>query len=158
MKFAISRLWCAEKAEAEAGAEIGAGLAGLGPLLSGAAGPSAALYEPRAAFGRFVQLGRRKLKLSRAALADKAGIDLAELLNIEQGANYAPKPCTIHQLAAVFELDQKKLLALSGLTRPENTFRIAAAVQYGAYSESPEDLNKQEIAALAAMVSALRKP
>ena len=158
MKFAISRQWCAEKAEVEAGAEIGAGLVGLGPLLSGAAGPSAALYEPRAAFGRFVQLGRRKLKLSRAALADKAGIDLAELLNIEQDANYAPKPRTIHQLAAVFEVDQKKLLALSGLGPPEGAIRIEEAVQYGAYSESPEDLNEQEIATLAAMVSALRKP
>ena len=73
-------------------------------------------------------------------------------------SSYAPKPRTIHQLAAVFEVDQKKLLALSGLTRSENTVRIAAAVQYSAYSESPEDLNKQEIAALAAMVSALRKP
>ena len=139
MKFAISRQWCAEKAEAEAGAEIGAGLAGLGPLLSGAAGPSAALYEPRAAFGRFVQLGRRKLKLSRAALADKAGIDLAELLNIEQDAGYAPKPRTIHQLAAVFEVDQEKLLALSGLARLENSVSIEETAQNGAYSESPED-------------------
>ena len=158
MKFAISRQWCAEKAEAEAGAEIGAGLAGLGPLLSGAAGPSAALYEPRAAFGRFVQLGRRKLKLSRAALADKAGIELAELLNIEQEANYAPKPRTIHRLAAIFEVDQKKLLALSNLRPPEGAIRIEEAVQYGAYSESPEDLNKQEIATLAAMLCALRQP
>ena len=158
MKFAISRQWCAEKAEAEAGAEIGAGLAGPGPLLSGAAGPSAALYEPRAAFGRFVQLGRRKLKLSRAALADKAGIELAELLNIEQDASYTPKPRAIHQLAAIFEVDQKKLLALSGLGPPEDAIRIEEVVQYGAYSESPEDLNKQEIATLAAMLCALRQP
>lgn len=158
MKFAISRQWCAEKAEVEASAEIGAGLTGLGPLLSGAAGPSAALYEPRVAFGRFVQLGRRKLQLSRAALADKAGIDLAELLKIEQDAGYAPKPRTIHQLAAVFEVDQERLLALAGLGPPEGAIRIEETAQHGAYSESPEDLNEQETATLAAMVSALRKP
>ena len=73
-------------------------------------------------------------------------------------SSYAPKPRTIHQLAAVFEVDQKKLLALSGLGPPEGAIRIEEAVQYSAYSASPEDLNKQEIAALAAMVSALRKP
>lgn len=139
MKFVISRQWCAEKAEAETGAEIGAGLAGPGPLLSGAAGPSAALYEPRSAFGRFVHLSRRKLKLSRAALADKAGVPLAELLNIEQDASYAPKPRTIHQLAAVFEVDQKKLLALSGLAWSENSICIEETAKHGAYSKSPED-------------------
>ena len=158
MKFAISRQWCAEKAETEASAEIGAGLTGLAPLLSGAAGPSAAPYEPRAAFGRFVHLSRRKLKLSRAALADKAGVELAELLNIEQDASYAPKPRTIHQLAAVFEVDQKKLLALSGLGPPESAIRTEETAQHGAYSASSEDLNEQEIATLAAMVCALRQP
>lgn len=73
-------------------------------------------------------------------------------------SSYAPKPRTIHQLAAVFEVDQKKLLALSGLGPPEGAIRIEETAQHGAYSASPEDLNKQEIAALAAMVSALRKP
>ena len=155
MQFAISRQWCAEKGKAEAGAEIGIGLLCIDPLLFGDEGRVTVLDESRVAFGRFVNLNRRKLKLSYEALADKADIELAELMNIEQDASYEPEPRTIYQLATIFKVDQKKLMELSGLTRPKNTTYIEEAVRYAARSESLEDLNDQELAALEAMVSVL---
>lgn len=155
MKFAISRQWCAEKGKVEADAEIGAGLLGIDPLLSGDEGRVAVLDESRVAFGRFVHLNRRKLKLSYEALADKADIELTELMNIEQDAGYEPEPRTIYQLATIFKVDQKKLMELSGLARPKTTSYIEEAVLYAARSESLEDLNDKELAALEAMVSVL---
>ena len=157
MKFAISREWCAEKAKAEAGAEISAGLPSIAPVFSGEEGYAFAPYDSRETFGRFVHLSRRRLKFSREALAEKAGIALAELRNIEEDAGYKPAPRTICQLAGIFKVDQEKLMALSGLTQPENTARVEEAAPHIARSDSPEDLNDQELTLLEEMVSELRK-
>lgn len=155
MKFSISREWCAEKGQVEAGAEIGAGTLGIDPLLSSDEGRVAVLDESRIAFGRFVHLNRRKLKLSLEAMAETADIEIAELMNIEHDASYEPEPRTIYQLANAFRVDQKKLMELSGLAKPKNTSYIEEAVRYAARSESLEDLSEQELAALEAMVSVL---
>lgn len=155
MKFDISRDWCAEKGKLEAGTEIGAGVLGIDPVLSDQDGRVTVLDDSRVAFGRFVHLNRRKLKLSYESLADQADIEIAELMNIEHDAGYEPEPRTIYQLARAFRVDQKKLMALSGLTKPKNYSYIEDAVRYAARSESLEDLSDQELAALEAMVSVL---
>lgn len=155
MKFAISREWCAEKGKAESGAEIGAGLLGIDPLLSGGEGRVSVIDESRIAFGRFVHLNRRKLKLSFEALAEKADVEIAELLNIEHDASYEPEPRTIYQLATVFKVDQKKLMQLSGLAKPKSSKFIEEAVRFAARSEALQDLNDQELAALEAIVAVL---
>lgn len=155
MKFAISREWCAEKGKMEAGAEIGAGLLGVDPLLSGDEGRVAVLDDSRIAFGRFVHLNRRKLKFTYEALAEKADIEIVELMNIEHDASYEPEPRTIYQLATVFRVDQKKLMELAGLRKPKGGSYIEEAVRYAARSESLEDLNELERAALDAMVAVL---
>ncbi|KWV91758.1 helix-turn-helix transcriptional regulator [Erythrobacter sp. YT30] len=157
MKLAISKEWCAQKAEAEAGVEIGAGLLGVDPLLPSAGGRVASIDDARIVFGRFVHLNRRKLKLSYEALADQADVEIAELMNIEHDASYEPEPRTIYQLAGAFGVDQRKLMELSGLSKPKNGGYIEDAVRYAARSESLEDLNEEELAALEALVSVLSK-
>jgi len=154
MKFEISRDWCVSKAKSETDAEIGAGFLGVDPIIS----PEedlAVIDESRIAFGRFINLNRRKLRFSIEKLAEEADLEVGELLSIEHDVNHEPEPRTIYQLARVFDVDHKKLMALSGLAKSRDSAFIQDAVRYAARSESLADLNDDEQAALEALVSVL---
>ncbi len=157
MKFSISRQWCAEKGKVEDGVEIGAGLLGIDPLLSSDSESAAIVDDSRVALGRFTNLNRRQRKLSYEALADIADVEIAELMNIEHDASYEPEPRTVYQLASVFKVDAKKMMELAGLIEAKDASYIEDAVRYAARSESLEELDEQERAALDAMVAVLSK-
>lgn len=96
--------------------------------------------EMSLAFGSLIRLSRRREGLSVEGLAEKARIDLAELLAIEQEHGYIPKPRTVHQLAVFLKLPEQKLMKLSGATITRDQQLQKAAVRFAAKSNS--DLTK----------------
>ncbi len=155
MKFDISKSWCATMSKREAGAEVGAGLLGIDPIFDASDANVSVLDDARVALGRFVQLKRRKDNLSLEELAEKADVELAELMNIEHDAGFEPEPRTLYQLAMVFGVSQHRLMGLSGLTVPKDVTFVEEAVRYAARSESIEKLNPEEQAALDGLISVL---
>ena len=151
----ISKRWCEYAGREELGLEVGAGLIGLDPISDQA--DEHAHDEARVALCRFVNLKRRKIELTLEALAERADIDIAELMNIEQDPSYLPEPRTLFQLAMVFDVDQKKLMGLSGLTQARNFSYIEEAVRYAARSQVVEELSPEEQAALDGLISVLSK-
>lgn len=155
MKIEVTKDWCKAMAQHEAGVEVGAGLIAADPIFDGEAAHDITFDESRIALGRFVHLIRRQRKLSLEGLAECADVDLPELMSIELDAHYIPEPRTIFQLANVFHVSQKKLMGLSGLTKPKDTKYIEEAVRYAANSASIENLTAEEQAALDGLISVL---
>src|SRR6266849_5580414 len=60
--------------------------------------------EMSLAFGSLIRLSRRRERLSVEQLAEKARVELVEVLAIEQEHGYIPRPRTVHQLATFLKL------------------------------------------------------
>lgn len=157
MKFHIPATWCENMARKEIGMEIGAGLIAIDPSFEEekSVSSSAINDDSKIPLNRFVNLMRRKKGLTLEQLADKADIDLRDLLNIEEDAHYTPDVRAIYKLSQIFDVSQKKMMALSGLTKPKNKEYIEEAVLYAARSASIEQLNADELAALEGFISVL---
>ena len=155
MKIEVTKDWCEAMARQEADVEVGAGLIAADPIFNGEAAHDTTFDESRIALGRFVHLMRRRDKLSLEALAERADVDLAELMSIEFDAHYLPESRTLYQLAHTFKVSHKKLMGLSGLTKPKDVQYVEEAVRYAARSESIETLSAEEQAALEWLISVL---
>lgn len=155
MKTEMTKDWCIAMARLEAGAEIGAGVIAIDPVFNADFQEEEAVEESRLALGRFVSLMRRRSRLSIEALAEKAEVEVGEILSIEKDAHYVPEMRTIYRLALAFGVSQKKLMGLSGLTRPKDVTYLDEAVRYAARSESIADLTAEEQAALDGLIAVL---
>jgi len=117
-----------------------------------------ATSEPvRLAFSTLISYRRRALKLTMETLAQKARVDLDELLQIEQDMNYVPEPRTVHQLATELKLPIPQLLVLSGNATSANAELTDAAVRFAARSRAVERLNREQSDALNEFVKVLIK-
>jgi len=117
-----------------------------------------ATSEPvRLAFSTLISYRRRALKLSMETLAQKARVDLDELLQIEQDMSYVPEPRTVHQLATELKLPIPQLLVLSGNATSANAELTDAAVRFAARSRAVERLNREQSDALNEFVKVLIK-
>ena len=157
MKIEFTKVWCLRMAQLEADTasnfEIGAAPITQDGLVDM---PAAALLSPsNIVFGRFVRLMRRYKHLTLEKLADDARIDITELVEIEEDTRHAPDPRTVYQLATIFELPMPKMMQLAGLSKPKDARLVDEAIRFAARSESVEDLNEIERAALEAFVSVL---
>ena len=103
MKIEISKEWCIRMAQLEANAEIGVGRLAIDPVLDGEFGPLEASDEdvPNIAFGRFIRLMRRQRGISLENLAEKADVDITELVEIENDPHHKPELRTTYQLASL---------------------------------------------------------
>jgi len=144
-------------ARREAYAEIGAGLLAVDPIFDNEFVSETSGDETRFVLQRFIELGRRGMNLSVEQLAEKADIEISELISIEADIHHLPEARTLYQLAQVFDVSQGKLMELSGLTKPKDVNYLEEAVRYAARSESIEKLNPEEQAALDGLVSVLSK-
>ena len=111
----------------------------------------------RQSLGKFVELSRRRLRLSVEQLASRANVDLAGLLAIEKAEEVTPEPRTIYQLAAVLQVGVEPLLELAGLVLPKTTRLTESAVRFAARSEPMQVLSEEEEAALNWFVKELTK-
>lgn len=111
----------------------------------------------KTAFVRLLQLARRQRRLSLEQLAEKADVDLAELLKIETDETFTPALRTVHQLASVLDLPAKKLMVLAGLLQMKDPSLQQASVRFAARSEPSSDVSPEEHAALEEYVKFLNE-
>lgn len=115
-----------------------------------------AVREPvRLAFCTLISHRRRALRFSMEALAEKANVELDELLRVEQDTDYVPEARTVHQLANHLKLPIPQLLVLSGNATSANAELTEAAVRFAARSRAVEKLNREQSDALNEFVKVL---
>lgn len=112
--------------------------------------------EPvRLAFSTLISYRRRALRFTMETLAEKANVELDELLRIEEDTDYVPEPRTVHQLANQLKLPIPQLLVLSGNAMSANAALTEAAVRFAARSRAVEKLNREQTDALNEFVKVL---
>ena len=150
----MTREWASAQAklEPDSGTTSVGGLAhrlsGMEQASDAALSPSTSTDPRRQSLGKFIELSRRRMRLSVEQLADKANIDLAELLAIEKAEDVRPEPRTVYQLAHVLRVRVEPLLELAGLVVTRTTGLTESAVRFAARSEPMEALTKDEEEAL----------
>ena len=150
MELKRNKEWWLAKADAEGDAIIAAGTLARDP-----APELEASSISRLAFGRLVNLTRRRLALSVEDFADRAALDVSEVLSIEDDLNYIARPRTIYQLSQILDVPHERLLVLAGLAGANDTGLGEEAVRFAARSESVERLSNEEQAALEAFIAVL---
>jgi HTH-type transcriptional regulator, competence development regulator len=116
-----------------------------------------AFVDTRIALGAFVSLWRRNQGWDAARLAEKAGLEPQEILEIEHDPHCEPEPDAVRKLAKVFGLPAKPLLELAGLSQPQTAALREEAVRFAARSESVAELNQHERDAFEVFVSAIAR-
>jgi HTH-type transcriptional regulator, competence development regulator len=157
MKFERSKEWWMERAHCEGDSAIGAGLLAFDPVPGArpvTAQPVSA-EETRIAFGKFVNLMRRRRGFSMERLAQVADLDASELLIIEDDIHHLPEPRTVFKLAETFKVPQQRLMQLAGLAAANDAGLRQEAVRFAARSEAVQKLTPEENSALEAFVAVL---
>jgi HTH-type transcriptional regulator, competence development regulator len=163
MKLNLSNEWLAKRAVEEEGHEVSAGHLDVDKLFAETKAvettniqlvPSE-LEGPRTAFGRLINLCRRRKGIRLDQLAKTADVDLAELVTIEQDVRYIPEPRTVYQLAKTFDLPNDRLLQLSGNVVARDSHLGQEAVRFAARADSVDKLSKDEQQALEEFVKYL---
>ena len=159
MKIEITKDWCIRMArlELEAGAdmEIGGASSPDTPQVGTLELSAQPVSDANIAFGRFVRLMRRHRRQTMEGLAEVAEIEITELVEIEEDNHHKPEPRTVYQLAKHFNVPTPKLMQLAGLSAPRDKGLFREAIRFAARSETVEELNEMERAALEAFVSVL---
>jgi len=155
MKITVPKDWFARSARTEGDSEVGAGIPSF--LREPAAKPAnaASTAHSHLAFGRFVSLMRRHRGLTVEKLAEKASVEMAEIINIEEHLEHVPEPSVVYQLAVTFGIPPKRMMQLSGLTEARESSLEVEAVRFAARSESSAKLTKEEREALEHFIAVL---
>ena len=94
--------------------------------------------------GRFVQMTRRKDRLTPAQLADRIRVAPEEITSIERDPNFSPKPRTVHQLARYVDVPSSSLLHLLPNAGKRDVALNEAAHRFAASSDNLPGLSKSE--------------
>ena len=108
-------------------------------------------------FGRLIGLARRGKSLSVEQLAEKADVELSEIVRIETDSAYMTGRRAVIQLANALELPERGLMQLAGLRTPSAKL-VKEATKFVARSESTDWLTDVERAAFDEFVKVLRRP
>jgi transcriptional regulator with XRE-family HTH domain len=108
----------------------------------------------RLAFSRFIEMYRRRNRMSVESLAESADIDVGELREIEASGT-TPEPRTIYKLSSALKVKQDHLMLLSGLSQRRDPKFSAGVVKFAARSEPMEALSPDEEEALDELVKVL---
>ena len=152
MKLDIQTDWILRMAEKEANGIVSAG--GLLTRVEKKHGARSVSSTECAALAQLVELQRRKLRLSVEQLAEQAGVEIEEVLAIEQG-NGTVDPRTVKQLSVVLKLPAEKMILLAGLDSNRDTELEKAAIRFAARSAPAMALSAEENAALEEFVKVL---
>ena len=157
MKIEINKEWCMRMAQFEGDAEIGAGQVAIDPVFDGDPVPVETSDEkgPSVAFGRLVNLMRRRRGMSLEQLSDDADVDVADLVEIESDPHHRPELRTAYQLANYFKVSRSGLMQVAGLAAPKDARLFDEGVRFAARSEPTAELTPEEGAALEAFVAVL---
>src|SRR5579863_9236942 len=72
--------------------------------------------ESQKIFGRLIEFARRAKGLTVEQLAERADVDVAEIVDIERHDDSIPSPRTVYQLAQALNLSPGKLTEVAGLS------------------------------------------
>ena len=142
----------------DAGVSVG-GLAGqLGMLRETAEAPST---TSRATYGlyalaRLVELARRGQALAPEQFAERYGLNLRELVDLES-ARGVPEPRALYQLSVALKVSYEKLLVLAGHRVHRDEALESEAVRFAASSGPMDKLSKLESQALHDFIRALHE-
>jgi transcriptional regulator with XRE-family HTH domain len=156
MKFTFDKDWLQKHADRDDNLEIAAGSFSLDQLPPIEGDPSDRTAIP--AFGRLINLCRRKRGWTIENLASSARIDVSEAIRIEHDTSYVPGPRTVYQLSTALGLPRERMLQLSGNMIVHDRGLGEHAVKFAARSESVEKLSRQEHRALEEFVKYLNEP
>lgn len=106
------------------------------------------------AIARLVQLARREKGKSPEEFASKIGLDLAELVDIEN-ARGVPEPRVLHLLSIGLKVRYQKLLILAGHKQPRDESLADETLKFAASSGPMDRLSPSEVRALHAFIEAL---
>lgn len=95
-------------------------------------------------FGKFIQFSRRRLGWTVETLAEKAGVDLSELVSIEIDRRFVPHPTTVLALSRTLGYPLEPLMELSGVSREPNEPLNQAALRFAARCEPASQLTTDE--------------
>ncbi len=162
MKLEVTKEWCLAAARREGDVEVGAGRLAFDPDPEVGDKATADLQTlpveaMHLAFGKLINLMRRRERWTIEDLAKRAKVDAAELLLIEKESRHQAEPYTVHQLATVFELNPKTLQQLSGLVVVRNHAVVDEAVRFAAKSDSIEKLSPEQALAVEQFVAVLNR-
>lgn len=159
MKFNTDRKWLEGRAEQEDRHFISVGglISTLDPTCQTEIASVPNVETTKTAFVRLLQLARRERRLSLEKLAEKADVDLAELVKIETDETFTPGLRTVSQLALILELPAKKLMVLAGLLQVKDASLQQASVRFAARSEPIGNVSPEEHAALEEYVKFLNE-
>jgi len=152
MKINYPKSWFERHLVQEDEAEVGAGTP---PIACSEASSNVVPLETRMAFGTFVGQWRRNKGWDAVTLAEQAGVDPEEILEIEHDPYSRPELDAVHKLAGVFGLPSKPLLELAGLIEFRTPDLRREGVRFAARSESVEALNAREREAFEAFVTVI---
>ena len=111
----------------------------------------------KSAFGRLVELRRRERGLAAECLAERADLELADVIELEHGVAESPEPRTVFKLAEVLGLPIGGLMQLAGLAELGPRLSEAAA-SFNARLRPSGKLSREERDALARFVGMLNDP
>lgn len=94
--------------------------------------------------GRFVQMTRRKDRLTPAQLAERIRVAPEEITSIERDPGFSPKPRTVHQLARYVKVPSSTLLHLLPNAGQKDVALNEAAHRFAASSDNLPGLSKAE--------------
>jgi transcriptional regulator with XRE-family HTH domain len=109
----------------------------------------------REALAKLIEFTRRELGLTAEKFAERAGIELSDLVRLEHGETFALDPRTVAQLASALSVPVPRLMSLAGLTKNVDPELHRAAVRFAANAEPLQELSKEEQSALRDFVKEL---
>lgn len=148
IKMTEDQDWMRHMAELEEGCCVSAG--GLPATLGMLRPPVEPPTQPspfdtrRVALARFVEFSRRKLSLTVDVFAQRAGVDAAEILQMEDSDAAAPEPRVVFAIASYLRADASKLMELAGHVRPRDERLGQEAVRFAAWTQGAEPLSRDE--------------
>lgn len=155
MKIEYPKEWFVRSAEIEGDAEVGAGIPPTHRTTESPSYERMGAIDTRIALGQFVELWRRNKGWNAEKLAQEAGIDTEEVLEIEHDPHCDPEPSAVSKLAEVFQVPSRKLLEIAGLVQDRTPRLREEAIRFAARSESLSVLSEMEKEAFEAFVTAL---
>jgi transcriptional regulator with XRE-family HTH domain len=153
IKMNTDPAWLRAKAEEEDNVIVSVG--GLVCAVAKSEAVSKAHLAERLALAKLVELRRRQYRLSAEDLAQRADVDLEDIVSIERGEGIIPEPRTMYRLAQALELPEHRLLELAGLVQAKDARFKKATVRFAARSEPVANLLPQEQEALEEFVELL---
>jgi transcriptional regulator with XRE-family HTH domain len=156
MKLQYPKAWFERSAEIEGNAEVGAGIPPDAPTSTELHAQDITALDTRIAFGQFVSLWRRNHGWNAERLASEAGIDTAEVLEIEHDPHCEPEPDAIFKLAGVFRVPPHKLMEIAGIVESRTPRMREQHVRYAGRPEFVAAITETEKLALESVLAALR--